>query len=247
MPEFLFRRNAVFEALRADRRRIHRLWLRQGMSKDRTREIVQAARAKHIPIKYGDKNKLTQLCGEASNQGFVLETARFPYSTPEEMLQLAVDCEEHPFVLLLDLVQGPQNIGMLLRTAEACGVHGVIMQERRAPEITPHIVSFSAGATEHLLIAQVTNLVQTMKWLKVQEVWLVGLDMGQDAQSLGKLDLKMSLGLVVGHEGDGVRRLVREACDLILELPMRGRVASLNAAVSGSIALYAAWQARGFE
>jgi 23S rRNA (guanosine2251-2'-O)-methyltransferase len=171
----------------------------------------------------------------------------YPYSSVDDILAAAVSRGERPFFLLLDLIHGPQNIGALLRTAEICGVHGVIVQNRRAPEITPTVVIYSAGATEHLLIAQVTNLVETIKQLQRQDVWIVGLDLDSRAQRLGQVDLNMSLGIVVGHEGSGLRRLVRESCDILLQLPMRGQVESLNAAVAGSVLLYAAWQARGFE
>ncbi len=234
------------EALRSKRRRLHKLWLKEGQSKAQTRELIQAANGAGVKIGYAGKNRLTQLAGSSSHQNVVLEVGAYPYAELDDLLQLARQRNEFPFLLLLDLVQGPQNIGMLLRTAEACGVHGVIMQKRRAPDITPHIVAFSAGATEHLLIAQVTNLAQTMRQLKEQNVWLVGLDKGEDTQMLGELDLNMALGLVVGHEGDGLRRLVRSECDFTLELPMRGQVDSLNAAVAGSVALYSAWAARGY-
>ncbi len=246
MPEYLFRRNVVWEALRGKRRQLRQLWLKKGEAKAQTAPLEAAAHQRGIPVRYADKQELTRLAGDNSHQGVVLEAEPFPYASLEEMLDLAVQRGERPFLLILDLVQGPQNIGMLLRTAEACGVHGVIMQERRAPDITPHVVAFAAGATEHLLIAQETNLVQAIQWLQQRNVWMVGLDTGADAQLLGNLDLNMSLALVVGHEGEGVRRLVREKCDFILQLPMRGQVESLNAAASGSIALYAAWQARGF-
>jgi 23S rRNA (guanosine2251-2'-O)-methyltransferase len=160
------------------------------------------------------------------------------------MLGLAERQGERPLLLLLDLLHGPQNIGALLRTAEACGVHGVILQDRRAPEITPAVVQFSAGATEHLLIAQVTNIAATMRRLKEAGVWLAGLDLDETAQALGALDLDRALGVVVGHEGEGLRRLVRDQCDFLIRLPMRGRIESLNAAVAGSIVLYFARQAR---
>ncbi len=162
------------------------------------------------------------------------------------MLSLAEKQGEKPFLLLLDLLHGPQNIGSLLRTAEICGVHGVILQDRRAPDITPAVVQYSAGATEHLLIAQVTNLVQTIKQLQNAGVWIVGMDLGNEAHPLGQVDLDMPTGIVVGHEGSGMRRLVRDNCDILLKLPMRGHVESLNAAAAGSILLYSAWQARGF-
>jgi 23S rRNA (guanosine2251-2'-O)-methyltransferase len=151
-----------------------------------------------------------------------------------------------PFLLLLDLLQDVQNVGTLLRTAEAVGVHGVIIQHRRAADITPAVVNASSGAVEHLQIAQVTNLVQTIKTLKDEGVWLVGLDLGDDAVRYDQANLKGPMGLVVGSEGHGLRRLVRETCDFIISLPMQGQIESLNAAVAGSLALYATWQARGF-
>ncbi len=163
------------------------------------------------------------------------------------MLALADERDEQPFLLLLDLLHGPQNIGTLIRTAEGCGVHGIILQDRRAPDITPSVVLYSAGATEHLLITQVTNLVKTIQYLKSAEVWVVGLDLANDASKLGQIDLNMPIAVVIGHEGKGLRRLIRENCDLLLQLPMRGKVDSLNAASAGAIMLYATWQARGFE
>ncbi|HZD09954.1 MAG TPA: RNA methyltransferase, partial [Candidatus Binatia bacterium] len=147
----------------------------------------------------------------------------------------------------LDLLHGPHNIGSLLRTAEICGIHGVIIQDRRAPDITPAVVIYSTGAAEHLRVAQVTNLVNSMRRLKDEGVWLVGLDLDEEAQSLQQIGLNMALGIVVAHEGQGMRRLVRETCDFLLRLPMRGHVESLNAAIAGSIVIYQAWQARGFE
>jgi 23S rRNA (guanosine2251-2'-O)-methyltransferase len=176
-----------------------------------------------------------------------LEVGPYLYSSLEEILALADERKEQPFLLLLDLLHGPQNIGTLIRTAEACGVHGIILQDRRAPDITPSVVMYSAGATEHLLIAQVTNLVKTIQYLKSVEVWVAGLDLAKDAGQLGQIDLNMPIAVVVGHEGKGLRHLIRENCDFLLQLPMRGKVASLNAAAAGAIMLYATWQARGFE
>lgn len=186
------------------------------------------------------------MAGDGSHQGVLLEVGPYIYGEVEEMLELAATLGERPFLLLFDLLHGPQNIGALLRTAEACGVHGVILQDRRAPDITPQVVMYSAGAAEHLLIAQVTNLAQTIQQLKAVDVWIVGLDLSDEAQQLGEVDLNMAVGIVVGHEGSGLRRLVRENCDYLLKLPMRGRVSSLNAATAGAVLLYAAWQARGF-
>lgn len=245
--EYLFRRNAVLEALRGSRRQLFRLWLQEGAPAKQNQALEKAAAARRVPVQFASKQKLGQLAGDSSHQGAVLEAGPYVYSQVEEMLALASGRGEKPFLLLFDLLHGPQNIGSLLRTAEICGVHGVIMQDRRAPEITPHVVSYAAGASEHLLIAQVTNLVETMRRLQQQDVWVVGLDLDEQTQRLGQIDLNMPLAIVVGNEGSGLRRLVRESCDFLLELPMRGHVASLNAAAAGAVALYAVWQARDFE
>jgi 23S rRNA (guanosine2251-2'-O)-methyltransferase len=209
--------------------------------------ISHAANIRGVTIQRTDKQHLSQLAGSGTHQGVLLEVGPYPYSSLEEMLALADERDEQPFLLLLDLLHGPQNIGTLIRTAEGCGVHGIILQDRRAPDITPSVVLYSAGATEHLLIAQVTNLVKTIQYLKSAEVWVVGLDLAKDASQLGQIDLNMPIAVVIGHEGKGLRRLIRENCDLLLQLPMRGKVDSLNAASAGAIMLYATWQARGFE
>jgi 23S rRNA (guanosine2251-2'-O)-methyltransferase len=247
MSEHLTRRNTVLEALRGDRREVLRLWLQKGLDRQFTQPIFDAAKRRSIPIELADKGKLSQLAQSSAHQGVVLEVGPYQYAEVGEILELAANRREKPFLLLLDLLHGPQNIGALLRTAEICGVHGVILQDRRAPDVTAAVAEYAVGATEHLRIAQVTNLVQTMKQLQTQGIWLVGLDMAQNAKSPNEVDLNLPIGLVVGHEGQGLRRLVAETCDIILQLPMRGRVASLNAAVAGSVALYLAWGARGYE
>lgn len=252
--EALVRRHPVLEALRARRRALHQLYVAQekgGRGDSELQPILDAARAAGVAVTPLDKRALDQLAqrhaADPKHQGVLLEAGPYPYAELDEMLGLAERREERPLLLLLDLLHGPQNIGALLRTAEACGVHGVILQDRRAPEITPSVVQYAAGATEHLLIAKVTNLVAAMRALKEAGVWLAGMDMDETAEELGQIDLNRGLGIVVGHEGEGLRRLVRDNCDFLVRLPMRGRVESLNAAVAGSILLYAAWQARGFN
>lgn len=252
--EALVRRHPVLEALRAGRRSMARLHVEARGDRAADRElqpILDAARIAGVPVTTADRAALDRLArqyaADPKHQGVLLEAGPYPYATVDEMLGLAERRGERPLLLLLDLLHGPQNIGALLRTAEACGVHGVILQDRRAPEITPSVVQFAAGATEHLLIGQVTNLVQTMRALKTAGVWLAGMDMDEEARQLGQIDLDIPLGIVVGHEGEGLRRLVRDTCDFIIRLPMRGQVESLNVAVAGSVLLYAAWQARGFD
>jgi 23S rRNA (guanosine2251-2'-O)-methyltransferase len=247
MSEIIYRRNAVLETLRANRRHIERLWLQKGLDKKLAQPLLNEAKKRNIPVLMTDKQKLGHLAQDSKHQGVVLEVGAYPYRTVEEMLAVAQGKGERPFLLLLDLLHGPQNIGSLLRTAEICGVHGVILQDRRAPEITPTVVQYAAGATEHLLIAQVTNLVNTMRFLKENDIWIVGTDLSDAAQLYGKVDLNIPIGLVIGHEGQGMRRLVRDNCDILLKLPQRGHIESLNAAVAGSILLYGIWQARDFE
>lgn len=248
--EALVRRHPVLEALRSGRRRLYRLSYEKAKDSRDLHPILNAARERGVPVSPVERAALDTLArkyeADPKHQGVLLEVGPYAYSEPEDMLDLAAGRGEKPLLLLLDLLHGPQNIGTLLRTAEACGVHGVILQDRRAPEITPAVVQYSAGASEYLLVAKVTNLVQTMRWLQERDVWLAGMDMDETAQSLGAADLDRSLGIVVGHEGEGLRRLVRDSCDFLIRLPMRGQVESLNAAVAGSILLYAAWQARGF-
>ncbi|WP_420645660.1 23S rRNA (guanosine(2251)-2'-O)-methyltransferase RlmB [Candidatus Leptofilum sp.] len=246
MKEILIRRNTVLEALRGSRREIFTLWLQAGLDKKLARLLREAAQQRGVRIQPADKQKIGHIAKDHSHQGVALEVGPYVYNDVDEILGLAERRGERPFLLLLDLLHGPQNIGSLLRTAEICGVHGVIVQDRRAPEITPAVVQYSAGAAEHLLIAQVTNLVQTIRQLQAKNIWIVGMDLAEDAQSLGQVDLNMPLGIVVGHEGQGMRRLVRQSCDIRLKLPQKGHVESLNAAVAGSILIYQAWQARGF-
>jgi 23S rRNA (guanosine2251-2'-O)-methyltransferase len=243
--EYLYRRNTVLEALRGSRRHLHKLWVKKGLGD--LKDFHREARQRNVPVQETHKNHLTQLAGDSSHQGVVLEVGPYPYSTIEDILALAESRQERPFLLLFDLLHGPQNIGTLLRAAEACGIHGVVLQDRRAPDITTSVSIYSAGAAEHLLIAQVTNLAQTIDTLKAADIWVAGLDLDEDAQPLGSMDLNMALAIVVGHEGQGLRRLIREKCDFLLYLPMRGRVESLNAATAGTVLLYAAWQARDFE
>ena len=188
---------------------------------------------------------LDKLGGEVNHQGLAAEVSGYPYVDLEALLEAVQQSGEPPFLLLLDHVQDPQNLGSLLRTAEAAGVHGVVIPERRAAGVTPAAVRASAGAAEHVRVAQVTNLVRAMEWLKAEGVWLAGLEALPGAQLYTQADLRGPLGLVVGSEGQGLARLVRETCDFLIRLPMHGQVESLNAGVAGAIALYEVRRQRG--
>jgi 23S rRNA (guanosine2251-2'-O)-methyltransferase len=245
MREWITGRNAVYEALQAGRRQPFRLLVAQGtQEKGRLAEALALAAARGIPVEYVEHARLDSL--GSGDQRVALEASDYPYVGLEDMLDLAERQGELPFLLILDTLQNPQNFGILLRTAEAVGVHGVLLPLRRTATITPAVVSASSGASEHLLVAQV-NLAQAIDRLKEAGVWVVGLDVDPPAQEVDQVRLDGPLALVVGNEGEGMHRLVRRSCDLLVRLPMRGRVASLNAAVAGSLALYLAWRARGLS
>jgi len=247
MQEILIRRNSVFAVLDAGRREFHQLWIQDDINKKTIDDILTIAAQRNVTIKKAGKKEISNKAQDNSHQGVLLEASPYHYAAVDEILSLAADRNEQPFILILDLLHGPQNIGSLLRTAEICGVHGVILQDRRAPDITPAVVQFSAGAAEYLLISQVTNLAHSINNLKEKGIWVVGLDIDEEAKQFGEVDLDLPIALVVGHEGSGLRRIIKKHCDFLLRLPMRGHTESLNAAVAGSILLYAAWQARGFK
>jgi len=243
--ELLYGRNAVREALRARRRTMQRLLVSGGVQETGViAEIVKLAGAAGVPVERVERQQLDKQLREANHQGVVLEAGAYPYAELEECTAFAAERREPALFLMLDHLQDPQNIGTLLRTAEVVGVHGVCMPGRRAAEITPAVVNASSGATEHLRVVMVGNLAQTIVELQKDGVWVVGLEDDERAQSIDDADLNMPLALVVGAEGPGLARLVRDRCDFLLKLPMSGQIASLNAAVAGSIALYTAWRQR---
>ena len=242
MSEWITGRNPAFEVLRARRRQVSRLWVAEGAQRQgRLAEIIDMAQQRRVPVHAVSRSDLDGI--DRGHQGLALETGGYPYSDLEGIIQSAKSKQEPIFVLLLDQIQDPQNFGTLLRSAEAFGAHGVILPLARSASVTPAVVNASSGATELLLIAQ-HNLAQAIDRLKEAGGWMVGLEDSPQAQPPEKLNLKGGIGLVVGSEGTGLRRLVREKCDLLMRFPMQGRIDSLNAAVAGSIALYLARQAR---
>lgn len=245
MKEWIVGRNPVYETLRAGRRQLFRLLIAEGVQeKGRLAEIRSLAVERKVPVSQAPRRYVDSI-GDGS-QGVALETSGYSYCDLAEILEQARQTGESPFLLILDTIQDPQNLGTLLRTAEVVGAHGVLLPFRRAATVTPAVVSASSGASEHLRIAQV-NLAQAIEALKKEGVWVIGLEGSEAALPPQEVRLDGPLALVVGNEGEGMRSLVRDSCDLLLRLPMRGRVDSLNAAVAGSIALYLAWQARDFS
>lgn len=248
MPQFLYGRWPVLETLRAGRRTPEKLLIAENLKdKGIINDIVTTAEAQQIDIRRVPRRVIDDLSQDANHQGVVLRTGEYPYVELERLMEIARERQEKPFFLALDLLKDPQNVGVLLRVADSVGAHGIIIQERRGVGITPAVVAASSGAVEHLAVALVSNLVNALKWLKDQEVWVVGMDIGPNIAPLDKIDMDRAITVVMGSEGEGMRRLVRDNCDLLATLPMRGRVESLNVATAGSIVLYAAWQARNWE
>jgi 23S rRNA (guanosine2251-2'-O)-methyltransferase len=241
--DLLYGRHAVLESLLAGRRTVHRIYLAPGTKRTGSAaEILTAAQRRNCSVVEAPKQTFER-AGPVNHQGVMAEAGPYPYVDLDHVLSAPGDAE--PLYLVLDHLQDVQNMGTLLRTAEAMAVTAVLLPDRHAAEITPAVVNASAGAVEHLRIALCGNLVQTLERLKQAGVWAVGLDARPDAIPLSRADLSGPLALVVGAEGVGLARLVREHCDWLVAIPMYGRVASLNAAVAGSVALIAVRQERG--
>lgn len=239
MRETLYGRQPVRESLRAGRRTPHSLWLLEGTSQQSiVQEILALAEERSVAVRIANRHELDRVAGHDQHQGVALETSGYPYVEIPTMLALAARQAQAPLLLLLDLIQDVHNLGSLIRTAEAAGAHGIVIQDRRAAGVTPAAVNTSSGAAEHMLMAQVTNLSHEMARLKEEGVWIAGLEDSPGADLYTQVDLAGPLALVVGSESEGLRRLVRERCDWIIRMPMLGHINSLNAAVAGSIALY---------
>lgn len=229
----LYGRNSVREALRARRRRVHRLLLASEQG-----DLVNFARRDHIPVERTERQRLDALVG-THHQGVVAEADPFAYVSLADLTRA-----EAPLLLALDSLQDPQNFGTLLRTAQAVGVNGVLLPEHRSVSVTPAVSNSSAGAVEHLAVARVTNLQRSLHELKGRGVWVYGLSVEAE-QPYWTTDLRGAACLVVGSEGSGLGRLVRETCDVLVSIPMTaGSVQSLNASVAGSLVLYEAYRQR---
>jgi 23S rRNA (guanosine2251-2'-O)-methyltransferase len=232
--DLLYGRNAVREALRAGRRRFFRLFINEGAAgNQRLTEIISLARQRDVGVETVSRDTLDAKT-PGQHQGVVLEASSYPYAVGDELRELA---EDQAILLALDGIADPQNLGTLLRTAEATGVRLIVIPSDRAAQVTPSVVNASAGAVEHLNVAQEVNLSRWLGRAKEAGFWIVGMD-GEDAEPMFGTSMRPPVVLVVGSEGNGIRRLVRETCDIIVALPMLGRIESLNASVAGSIGLY---------
>ncbi len=240
--ELIFGRNAICEALEAGVQ-VRRIFLARGVRPRGTLlKILSEAEEQEIPVEMVEREALSR--ASRQHQGVAAEVVPYRYSCLNEILQATEEGMSPALLLVLDCLQDVQNLGSLLRTAEAVGVAGAIIPARRAAHVTAAVRRTSAGAVEYLKIARVTNLARTLGELKEKGFWIVGLENLPEAQDYAALDWQGKMALVVGSEGQGIRRLVREQCDILARLPMQGWISSLNAAVAGSIVLYHAWRAR---
>lgn len=244
--EWLYGRNPVEEALAAGRRTASEIVLPPAFpdEDDQISRMRDEAHARHLVVRTMERAQLDKLTRFGHHQGVALKTTGYPYVGFEEMLR-DVNEDENALVVVLDHLEDPQNVGSILRTACAVGATGVVIPEDRACGITPAAVRASAGGAEHLKIAHVVNVVRAMKDLKDAGLWFTGLDFGSDAKPYTEIDFKGRVGLVVGAEGAGMSRLVRETCDFIAELPMPGGFESLNAGVAAAVAMYEILRQRG--
>lgn len=242
MKEWIYGRNPVYETLRAQRRHFFEcLVAKNAKISGHMADIVSMCQQKKIPIRRVDNQVLNSKAKE--HQGVALQASAYPYVSIYDILERGTASPHPPLILILDTLQDPQNLGTLLRTADAVSVDGVLLPLRRTASVTPAVVNASSGACEHLFIAQM-NLAQGIELLKENGFWVFGLEYSDQAKPLHTYDLTSPLAMVVGSEGSGMRRLIRQACDQLISLPMSGHVDSLNAAVAGSIALYYAYQQR---
>jgi len=234
--EWIYGRQAVREVLRAGRRTAFLVQLAESaQAQGVLSEILGLAQKKNLRVEKVPPETMDRLGG--NHQGVAIQAGEYPLIPLEDILSECEQAGPQALLLILDQIQDPQNLASLLRTAEAAGVHGVILPLRRAAGVTPAVVNASAGAVEHLRIAQ-SNLAQAIDEVKQRGIWVAGLDADPAAESMLEADLDGPLALVVGSEGEGLRPLVRKSCDRLLRLPMRGKIQSLNAAAAGSIALY---------
>lgn len=228
-------RNAVLEAFRSGKS-VDKLFVLDGCQDGPVRTIVREAKKHDTLVQFVDKERLSQLSQTGRHQGVIAYTAAYEYAQVEDMLALAEERGEDPFLILLDDIEDPHNLGAIIRTANLAGAHGVIIPKRRAVGLTATVAKTSAGAINYTPVAKVTNLTKTMKELKEKGLWFVCADMG--GESMYKLNLTGPIGLVIGNEGEGVSRLVKETCDFVASIPMKGDIDSLNASVATGVLAY---------
>jgi len=229
-------RNPVLELLKSDTQ-IDKLYVQKSESKGSIIKIINQAKEKNIIIQYVEKEKLDYLSNGLAHQGVIAVVNDYTYSDISEIIDYAKEINQDPFVVILDGIEDPHNLGAIIRTAECAGVHGIIIPKRRAATVNETVIKTSAGAAIHMKIAKVTNISAAIEELKELGLWIYGADM--DGESLYyKTSLRGPIGLVIGSEGKGISRLVKEKCDGLLKIPIKGKIGSLNASAAAAILIY---------
>ncbi|WP_313181032.1 23S rRNA (guanosine(2251)-2'-O)-methyltransferase RlmB [Lacrimispora sp.] len=228
-------RNAVLEAFRSGKT-IDKLYVQKGVQDGPIQSIIREAKKKDTIINFVERERLDQMSEEGHHQGVIAHAAAYEYAEVEDILKAAEEKGEPPFLFLLDGIEDPHNLGAIIRTANLAGAHGVIIPKRRAVGLTATVAKTSAGALNYTPVAKVTNLTATMEELKKKGMWFVCADM--DGELMYRLDLKGPIGLVIGSEGSGVGKLVKETCDMVASIPMKGNIDSLNASVAAGVLAY---------
>ena len=241
MEDKIIGRNPVLEAIKAGRS-IDKILIKKGKYEGSIVPVVKKAKESGIIIQEVDKVKLDALAEGGNHQGIVAYVSQYDYVSVDDILVSASDKGEAPFVIICDKITDPHNLGAIIRTANCVGAHGVIVPKRNSAGLNSVVAKTSAGAVEYTRVAKVTNIAETIEKLKKQGMWIAAADM--DGQEMYKTDLKGSLGIVVGSEGEGVSRLVREKCDIIVSIPMYGQINSLNASVAAGVLMYEALRQR---
>lgn len=237
--DMIYGRNPVIEAFTAGNTTIDKLMIQEGLHHPQIKEILRLAKAKGVMFRFVDKRKLDTLSDGENHQGVVASIASHSYAEVSDILKAAEDKGQPPFVVIADGITDPHNLGSIIRTANAAGAHGVIIPKNRSVSLNATVSKVSAGAVEYLPVARVTNLAQTIEKLKQAGLWIVGTDLA-GTQTHTECSLTGALGVVIGSEGEGMSRLVREACDFLVKIPMIGEIESLNASVAAGVLLYEA-------
>lgn len=234
--EFIVGKNPVLEAIRSGHS-INKIWIGEGTQKGQVNQVLDLAKENGIQFQFVPKKKLESLVDTQNHQGIVASIAAYEYADVEDLFKKAEQKGEEPFFLILDEIEDPHNLGSILRTADAAGAHGVIIPKRRAVGLTATVAKASTGAIEYVPVVRVTNIARTMDELKKRGLWFVGTD-AKGNTDFRQASFDLPIGLVIGSEGKGMSRLVKEKCDFLLRIPMLGKVTSLNASVAASLLMY---------
>ncbi|XXM71729.1 23S rRNA (guanosine(2251)-2'-O)-methyltransferase RlmB [Lysinibacillus sphaericus] len=239
--DFIGGRNPVIEALKSGRE-INKIWIAEGSQKGSIQQVLGLAKEAGVMVQFVPKKKIEQMVAE-NHQGVVASVAAYEYAEIDDIFDKAAKKGEDPFILILDELEDPHNLGSIMRTADAAGAHGIIIPKRRAVGLTSTVAKASTGAIEHIPVARVTNLSRAVDELKDRGVWVAGTD-AKGKQDYRQLDGTLPIGLIIGSEGKGMSRILRDKCDFLVQLPMVGRVTSLNASVAASILMYEVYRNR---